>query len=89
MNVRAKFECISAEQIEKSLWDETHKTHLGNGIAYRYKFQVVYGGSPENDKFFSSTPGGTLELDAVRDDLFVKGQQYYLDFTPASEGATV
>lgn len=85
MSVRAKFECISAETHETSLWDETHKTHLGDGLAYRYKFQVVYGGSPENDRFFSSTPYGALELVAVRDDLFVKGQQYYLDFTPAGQ----
>jgi len=80
--VRAKFECISAEPHTTSLWDETHQTHLGEGTAYQYKFQAVTGGSPENDKFFASTPGGYIDLYAVRADLFKRGQTYYIDFTP-------
>lgn len=83
MTVRCKFKCISAETQDKSLWDETHQEHIGDGPAYAYKFQVVYGGSPENDRFFSSTPGGTLEISAVRKQEFEVGKEYYLDLSPA------
>jgi len=83
MTVRAKFECHSKGQYETTLWDEEHKNVIGTGIAYRYDFYAVTRGNDENNKFYASTPGGSISLYAVRDDLFVPGQSYYLDFTQA------
>jgi hypothetical protein len=57
-----------------------------SGIVYNYRFQAVTGGpgaDEEDKKFFASTPSGTIELQAVRDDLFEINEEYYLDFTPA------
>jgi hypothetical protein len=82
MNVRAKFQCHAKGQYEVTVWDEEHKNPQP-GIAYRYEFYAVAGGSDENNKFFASTPGGSITLYAVRDDLFVPGQSYYLDFSAA------
>lgn len=82
--VRAKCICVSVEKYPSNVWDEQHKEVADdNGFLYRYKFQAVYSGSPENDLFFGSTSGLSLELNAVRNDLYVKDQEYYLDFTPA------
>ncbi len=76
MTVRAKFTCSS---VTKSLgWG-------GNEFHYNYKFQAVTSGSEENKQFFASTPGGNIELTAVRNDLFSPGKQYYLDFKLAEE----
>lgn len=46
----------------------------------------VYGGSPENEKFWMYTPGGHLQMNidnphAARH--FVQGKEFYLDFIPA------
>ena len=82
VNLRAKFRCTSKKQYESPVWDAEHKTSQP-GFVYAYEFQVVTGGSSENNAFYASTPTGTLMLGAVRDDLFVPGQSYYLDFTPA------
>lgn len=49
-------------------------------------FQPVYGGSPENDKFFAATPGGSISLSVVNKpaaESFEVGKPYYVDFTPA------
>lgn len=83
MTVRAKFQCAAKQQAETTIWDDEHKNVTGTGIAYRYDFYAVTSGSDENNKFFASTPGGNLSLYAVRDDLFVPGKEYYLDFTEA------
>ena len=83
MSVRAKFYCHAKGQYEVNVWDEEHKNPVGTGIAYRYEFYAVTGGNDENNRFFASTPGGSISLYAVRDDQFVPGKEYYLDFTPA------
>lgn len=81
MEVRAKFQCFSVKRYASNVWDSTHKAMVGNGYLYEYEFQPVTGGSPENDQFFASTPGGSLKLTAVRDNLFEPGKSYYLDFS--------
>ena len=46
----------------------------------------VVGGSPENDQFFSATPGGKIRMDVVNAaalEQFEVGKQYYVDFTLA------
>lgn len=77
MNTRAKFTCTSVEKYAN--WDKEKAPFL-----YRAKFCAVSSGSPENAAFFGSTPTGSLELSTVRDDHFVPGQSYYLDFSPAT-----
>lgn len=76
MNTRAKVKCSSVEKYEN--WDKEKAPFL-----YRAKFGVVSSGSPENAAFFGSTPTGQIELSTVRDDHFVPGKSYYVDFTEA------
>ncbi len=82
MSVRAKFTCVSMQKYESNVWDMAHQNTI-TGILYRYEFYPVTATSEENNTFFASTPTGSLQMSAVRDDLFVPGQNYYLDFTPA------
>lgn len=76
ITVRCKFECFEVGKVRG--WGK-HK------VLYRAKLQPVTGGAgnAENDSFFASTPSGSIEVAAVRDDLFEVGQTYYVDFTPA------
>ena len=80
--VRANFTCTSVKKYANNVWDSEHKTYK-NGFTYAYEFQAVTGTSDENNTFFASTPSGNIQMSAVRDDLFVPGQSYYLDFTPS------
>ena len=80
MPVRAKFVCSSVKKYATTTWIENNPTP---GFAYEYEFYVVAGKDGENAKFFASTPSGSLKMSAVRDDLFVPGQSYYLDFSAA------
>lgn len=50
---------------------------------FEAQFTPVYGGSPENEEFFASTPTGKLVLGTIREDHFVPGKTYYVDFTEA------
>jgi len=54
---------------------------------YEASFQAVTGGSPENDKFFQYTPGGSISLGVYKEDVFQVGQEYYLDLSPAAASA--
>jgi len=82
MKVRAKFRCTSMRMYENNVWKDGKPQP---GFTYAYEFQAVTGGfgNSENDAFFASTPTGNLTLGSVRDDLFVPGKEYYLDFTMA------
>ncbi len=83
LTVRAKFQCTSVRKYQAHIENpETHQWEPGFG--YEYEFMAVTSGSEENKQFFASTPTGSLKMSAVRADLFVPGQNYYLDFTPAS-----
>lgn len=82
--VRAKFYCTSVTKTMGSRWNADGKYE--SAVVYNYRFQAVTGGpneTEENKKFFASTPSGTIELQAVRDDLFEIQKEYYLDFAPA------
>lgn len=83
MNTRAKFQCTSVKKYKSARWDETGQKMIADGFLYAYEFQVVSSGSEENKKFYASTPTGSMAMSAVRDDLFVPGEYYYLDFSPA------
>ena len=46
----------------------------------------VTGGSPENDSYFSATPGGEIRLQVLNERAvaaFEVGKEYYVDFSPA------
>lgn len=51
------------------------------------KMKPVYSNDPkhENKSFWDATPSGSLEMIVKGEvsNLFVLGQEYYLDFTPA------
>lgn len=80
MATRCKFVCMFAQGVESTVWNDGKPE---KGTLYRYEFQVVYSGSPENEQFFASTPGGTLTFYSVRNQAFETGKEYYLDITPA------
>lgn len=59
---------------------------LGYGGApflFEAELTPVHRDSPENEDFFASTPGGRINLATIRDDHFVPGKTYYVDFTEA------
>lgn len=74
--VRCKFRCTSITKREN--WDKSKGPFL-----YDYEFSAVTGDSDENKSFFAATPSGSLKVGTVKDDIFVPGQAYYLDITPA------
>lgn len=83
MNVRAKFQCQSVRKYLDSSWNPETKQSDWHFL-YEYEFSAVYGkDNSENEKFFASTPTGGLKMSAVRDDLFIPGENYYLDLSPA------
>lgn len=75
---RCKFACTS---VNKFVNNNSNRDTVP--FVYSAKFQVVYGNSPENAKFFASTPSGSVELNTYSADLFVPGQEYFLDFIKA------
>lgn len=75
--VRAKFKVCSITRQQG--WN-------GHKEVQTIKLQPVGGGSEENQKFYAATPGGSIELTVVREDVgkqFDIGQEFYVDFTPA------
>lgn len=76
--VRAKFVCDGIEP---------------SGPGVRVSLRPVIGGSAENESFYKYTPGGSILLgtiNAVAAAHFVKGREYYVDFTPAEQdGSTM
>lgn len=83
MTIRAKFRCTSVTKTVGGTYNGEGK--YTNGIVFSYKFNAVVGDSLENKTFFASTPSGSIELTAVRDDLFEVQKEYYLDFSEAEE----
>lgn len=75
MTTRAKFECVSVTKASGRCYSGSHE------FVYDAKFNVVYGNSDENKKFFAATPGGEISLRTLRDDTFTPGKTYYVDFT--------
>lgn len=74
MPVRAKFKC--------------EKCSPENGGDYpTIRLSAVINGSNENEEFFRYTPSGTITLGLANVETakhFQEGQEYYVDFTPAS-----
>lgn len=54
---------------------------------YNFKFTMtpVVTGSPENEEFFKTTPGGQIVIQVAKalGDLFTVNTPYYVDFTEA------
>jgi hypothetical protein len=72
MTVRAKFH----------VFEKTENT-WSKGI----KLEPVVSGSPENEKFYATTPTGVLHIQTKNDEaaaMFEVGKQYYIDITPAN-----
>lgn len=78
--VRCKFRCDSVRKYSASGWHTEPKVDF----MYEYAFHAVTGDSPENKKFFASTPTGELKFSAVNGELFEPGKDYYLDLSPAN-----
>ena len=100
MSVRAKFyvgkiDKSQIKQYEKGDNGQYLQNEDGNykerevEVANITMFPVVSSvGNSENDRFFSATPGGTLQLYTVNPaawEQFEPGKSYYIDFTPAGE----
>lgn len=60
------------------------KTEFADG--WQITLQAVTKTSPENETFWKYTPSGKVEMSIRKEagDLFVVGQEYYLDFSPAT-----
>lgn len=73
---RVKFKCISVTKREG--WG-------GAPFIFEAEMQVCGGGygGGDSEEFFAATPSGSIKLGTVKDDHFVVGQSYYVDFTPA------
>lgn len=75
--IRAKFVC---NEVTKRLhWDGTKR------FLYTAKMSAVYSNSEENKKFFEATPSATIELSSFKEDHFIPGKEYYVDFTMCPE----
>jgi hypothetical protein len=78
-SVRAKFK---VQSITTTLHWQADKGHMGT-----VRLQPVSGGSDENKRFYEATPAGQIELGTLNQEalaMFVIGQEFYVDFTPAS-----
>lgn len=73
---RAKFECVSVTK--RKGWGE-------HAFVYDAELHAVTGSETEENKsFFAATPSGNIRLGTVRDDHFVPGRAYYVDFRDSS-----
>lgn len=77
--MRCKVKCVSVTKRLDTCWDPISQKS-GERFVYDAKFYPVSGGSEENKRFFASTPSGNIELSTIREDEFVPGKEYYIDF---------
>lgn len=80
MATRAKFTCNSVTKRASNTW-KVDGTAGPDGFVYDAVFFPVTGGSVENKEFFASTPSGQIQIGTVREDHFVPGRTYYVEFT--------
>lgn len=88
--VRAKFKVDSYEtslsrvKIDpKGNWDEKNMQTVELRTV---KLSVVGNSSPENEKFWTFTPSGSITLSTINPEAwkgFELGKEYYVDFTQA------
>lgn len=94
--VRAKFKCYEIAEFqsgkyvsptaEETAADPNAKAKWTQCKALKFKFQIVSGGSPENDHFYAVSGGSNLEMVTVNEavfNCFKVGGEYYADLTPA------
>lgn len=88
MKTRAKFSCYSVTESVGS--KENRETKKWEPCLMKtIKLAPVYGnGDPnhENTKFWQASPSGSIELGTINMEaaaMFVPGEEYYIDFTPA------
>lgn len=74
MTTRAKFSCNSVRK---------YKNYNNPDFLYEAEFLVVTRGEPggENESFFKYTPTGSIKISSIKEDQFIPGQEYYVDFT--------
>jgi hypothetical protein len=77
----AKFRCVSVSKTVGHVWSPDGKA--GDGVVYEATLYPVTGDTEENKKFFASTPSGTIKLGTIREDHFIPGEAYYVDFRKA------
>ncbi|HXP50879.1 MAG TPA: hypothetical protein VN922_13040 [Bacteroidia bacterium] len=85
MTVRAKFKVANVEKSEGNFWDYETQTSIPKEVQTVILYPVC-GNSDENNKFFASTPAGSVQLstiNAAAGNYFEIGAEYYLDFTKA------
>lgn len=76
-NVRAKFKVISITR--QAGWNGAKEVHT-------VKLSPVSSGSDENKAFYAATPGGSIDLSVVNEEVgreFDIGAEFYVDFTKA------
>lgn len=81
--VRAKFKVRSITLSEGRRSSNGEKCDLKT-----VQLLPVCGDSPENRKFFESTPSGSIDLGTINPDAaaqFEVGKEYYVDFTPVAQ----
>jgi hypothetical protein len=91
--VRAKFKCYEIAEFQSGKYV---KSTEGKDVwtpckALKFKFQIVSGGSPENDHFYAVSGGSNLELQTINENVFDKfkvGGEYYADLIDASTPVT-
>ena len=81
--VRAKFQCNSMKKYVGYV-SKPGSNKSEQGFLYEYEFYAVTSGGNENESFFASTPSGQLKMSCIRDNLFIPGKTYYLDFPEAT-----
>ena len=83
MAVRLKVRCDEAVLRKVSAF---YSTKDKSGKLAEIRLRPVTGGSPENEAFFNSTPGGEVEFQAINAailDEFEVGREYYVTIEPA------
>lgn len=78
VTIRCKFECNKTTK---------QKGWGGAEFVYSAELSPVMGDCPENEKFYASTPTGSIEVGTVSQSHFEVGKEYFVDFTAAPEKA--
>jgi hypothetical protein len=89
ITVRAKFKCYEIAEFKSGKYvtnTDTGKSDWVQCKAMKFKFQIVSGGSPENEHFYAVSGGSNLELQTINESVFDRFKvdgEYYADLSPA------